>query len=228
MDSQGGYSAIIDAPGHNLINHPAAHTPQGRYSGDMNDPIGVVLAGGSGRRMGQDKAAVHFRGKPLIDHVASALGSAGLEVVVVGRNQPLGAYSAVGDLPGLGAGPAVGLLSAFAHYPQRDIFLTAVDQPLLRPETIRGLLTLPGDAVVPVADSHPQVTCALYRAACRDVLEGMLNGGQAKLRGLLALIDPTMVGREAWLEWGEDGSSWLSLDTPDALRAAEAGAATGH
>lgn len=188
----------------------------------MNDPIGAVLAGGSGRRMGRDKAGVQFRGRPLLDHVAAALTSAGLEVVVIGREKPIGDYATVRDLPGLGGGPAVGLLSAFAHHPDRDVFLAAVDQPLLRPETVRGLLDTPGDAVIPVANSHPQVTCAFYRAACRSPLEGMLASGQAKLRRLPDLIDPTMVGSDTWSKWGEDGSSWLSLDTPEALRAAEA------
>ena len=188
----------------------------------MNTPIGAVLAGGRGSRMGQDKAGVQFRGRPLLDHVAAALVSAGLEVVVVGREEPIGEYAAVRDLPGFGGGPAVGLLSAFAHHPGRDVFLAAVDQPLLRAETVRGLVDTPGDAVIPVANSHPQVTCALYRTACRKALEEMLGGGQAKLRRLLDRIHATMVGRETWSEWGEDGSSWLSLDTPEALRAAEA------
>ena len=84
------------------------------------------------------------------------------------------------------------------------------------------LLSTPGDAAIPVANFHPQVTCALYRTACHSALEGMLDAGQGKLRKLLDRIDPTMVGPETWSQWGEDGSSWLSLDTPEALRAAEA------
>jgi molybdopterin-guanine dinucleotide biosynthesis protein A len=171
--------------------------------------------------MGADKAAVHFRHRPLIDHVAAALDSAGLEVVVAGRDHPIGGYAAVPDLVGVGGGPAVGLLSVFVNHPDRDVFLVAVDQPLLRAETIRRMLELSGDAVVPLADSHPQVTCALYRAPCYRALGEMLKAGQAKLRRLLDVINPTLVGVEVWSEWGEDGSSWLSLDTPEALRAAE-------
>ena len=143
-------------------------------------------------------------------------------MVVVGRSEAIGGYPTISDLPGLGGGPAVGLLSAFAHYPNRDIFLVAVDQPLLRVETVIRMLELPGDAVVAVADSHPQVTCALYRRACRRTLEAMLGEGQSKLRRLLDLIEPTLVGKDTWSDWGEDGSSWLSLDTPEALRSAEA------
>ena len=191
----------------------------------MEHPIGAILAGGSGTRMGADKAAVLFRGRPLLHHVATALETAGLEVLVVGRNHPTGGYAAVADLAELGGGPAVGLLSVFTRHPNRDVFVAAVDQPLLRPATVGEILSLPGDAVVPVAESHPQVTCALYRRQCRSALETMIAGGQPKLRGLLDLIEPHLIGRETWVKWGEDGSSWLSLDTPEALRAAQADAA---
>jgi molybdopterin-guanine dinucleotide biosynthesis protein A len=191
----------------------------------MSKPIGAILAGGRSRRMGHDKALVHFRGLPLLDHVAHALNLAGLEAVVVGRDEPLAGYPTISDMPGLGGGPAVGLASAFLRYPNRDIFLAAVDQPLLRAETVLRMLEIPGDAVVPVANSHPQVTCALYREPCRLPLQAMLGSGQPKLRRLLDLIEPNMVGVETWSEWGEDGSSWLSLDTPEALRAAELRAA---
>ena len=194
----------------------------GRYADGMDNPIGAILAGGGASRMGRDKAVVHFRGRTLLDHVAAALDASGLDVVVVGRDHPIGGYTAVPDVSGLGGGPAVGLLSVFAHHPNRDVFLAAVDQPLLRAETVRKMLDVSGDAVVPVADSHPQVTCALYRATCHSALEGMLRTGQSKLRRLLDAINPTLIGVEIWSKWGEDGSSWLSLDTPEALRAAEA------
>lgn len=143
--------------------------------------------------------------------------------MVVGRDEPVAGYTTISDMPGLGGGPAVGLASALVRYPDRAIFLAAVDQPLIQARTVLRMLELPGDAVVPVADSHPQVTCALYREACRLPLQAMLDSGQPKLRRLLELIEPNMVGVDTWSEWGEDGSSWLSLDTPEALRAAEEG-----
>ena len=37
-------------------------------------PIGVVLAGGSGRRIGGSKAIVKLRGQPLITYPLAALG----------------------------------------------------------------------------------------------------------------------------------------------------------
>ena len=184
----------------------------------MKVTTGVILAGGKATRMGRDKAFVLFRGAPMIDHVAAGVAAAGLRVLVVGREAP-GHASAL-DLPDHGAGPAVGLLTALHRVPG-DIFLVAVDQPLVRPETVRSLLEMPGDAVVPTAAGHPQVTCAVYRAGCRTPLEQAIGSGERKLRNLLELVDTTFVPESTWSKWGEDGRSWLSLDTPRAVREAE-------
>ncbi len=172
--------------------------------------------------MGSDKALVEFRGLPMIRQVASALRAAGLGVLVVGRDWVPNGEEVVPDVDGLGGGPAVGLLTAFRHLPASDLMLVAVDQPLLRPETIRHLVALDGAAVVPEADGHPQVTCALYRRECHEALEVALEAGRSKRRQLLFSVETNLVLRNVWEAWGEDGRSWLSLDTPEAVRKAEA------
>lgn len=189
----------------------------------MNVTIGVIVAGGAGSRMGTDKATVQLGGRPLVEHVGAALHSIGLPVVVSGREEAFAGYEAVPDAAGFGGGgPALGLLSVFRRYEDADLFLVAVDQPLLRPATAERLLQLPGDAVMPAVGEHPQVTCALYRMACREPLEIMLSTGEFKLRRLLPRIATTLVPEAEWGSWGEDGRSWLSLDTPQAVQDAEA------
>lgn len=157
----------------------------------------------------------------MVEHVAAALHEAGLQVLVAGRTEPIGGLETIPDLPDVGAGPAAGLLSAFEHLDGGDIFAVAVDQPLLRPATVRHLIELPGDAVVPIAGGHPQVTCAVYRDSCRAALQNLIREGGANLRMLLGTVAITYVRRAEWSRWGEDGSSWTSLDTPEALQAAE-------
>ena len=183
--------------------------------------IGAVLAGGRAIRMGRDKAIVEFRGLPMATRVAAALDDAGLDVLFVGRNDSVFELPARPDAGESGRGPAAGLASALAHT-GGDVFLTAVDQPMLRPETIRALLAISGDAVVPIANGHPQVTCAVYRAPCLGAVEAAMAAGEMKLRHVLDRVDTTFVEHETWSSWGEDGRSWMSLDTPEALRKAEA------
>jgi molybdopterin-guanine dinucleotide biosynthesis protein A len=188
----------------------------------MSKTTGIILAGGKATRMGRDKALVEFRSAPMIRQVAAALDAAGLGVLVVGRDDSVDGLSAIPDVPHLTGGPAVGLLTALRHPDVNDVFLVAVDQPLLRPATIAEMLDKAGDIVVPVAAGHPQVTCALYRQTCLGPLDAMLAAGERKLRRLLDVVGTTRIDEGVWSGWDEDGRSWMSLDTPEAVREAEA------
>lgn len=187
----------------------------------MNDTIGVILAGGRASRMGRDKASVPFLGETMISRVAGALAAAGLEVMVVGRREATDGLTAIPDDGTPGRGPMAGMVTGLRHAGDRNVFLVAVDQPLLRPETVTAMLQIPGDAVVPRAEGHPQVTCAVYRRACLPAAEQAFETGEMKLRRMLDTVDATYIGKHVWSEWGEDGRSWLSLDTPQAVRDTE-------
>lgn len=184
-------------------------------------PIGVILAGGRSRRMGRDKALVRFRGEPMIDHVSRALVAAGCDVLVVGRESTPSGLDSIVDEPGA-AGPAAGVLTALHHSPGRDLFVVAVDQPLIRTATVRHLLAQSGPVVVPMDQGHPQVTCAVYRPECHDTLQALAAAGPTRLRALLTAVATRYVLPEEWASWGEDGRSWRSLDTPKDLAAADA------
>jgi len=187
----------------------------------MSDTIGAILAGGKATRMGRDKAEVPFRGEPMISHVARSLEAAGLDVIVVGRIETIDGLSSIPDHGGPGRGPMSGMVTALRAGHGRHVFLVAVDQPLVRPETVQAIMGTPGDAVVPCAGGHPQVTCALYRDVCLDAAEVALERGELKLRRMLDEVATTYVKEAVWSTWGEDGRSWLSLDTPDAVLEAE-------
>jgi molybdopterin-guanine dinucleotide biosynthesis protein A len=187
----------------------------------MGETIGVILAGGRATRMGRDKALVRFRGRAMISHVAAGLAAAGLDVLVVGRRDTVAGLETVPDDGSPGRGPMAGMVTGLRAAAGRDIFLVAADQPLLRPDTVAAMVGLPGDAVVPVAGGHPQVTCALYRTACLEPAQAALATGEMKLRRMLDTVGTNYVDAAIWSRWGEDGRSWLSLDTPEAVRAAE-------
>jgi molybdopterin-guanine dinucleotide biosynthesis protein A len=170
--------------------------------------------------MGGDKARAVLRGRPFIAHVATALESAGCEVVAVGRSQPIEGIAAVPD--DVGRGPAAGLVTALRLAAGRPVVLVATDQPQLRAETVAGLLALGGKAVVPIAGGARQVLCAVYRAPCKEPLARLLAANAApSLQTLLDELPFREVPEAEWRSWGEDGRSWRSIDTPDDLKQLE-------
>lgn len=181
-------------------------------------PIGVVLAGGASTRMGVDKSRLLIGGRSMIDHVLAAFAVVGLEPVVAG-GPPHESTATVPD-PHDMAGPSAGLAAAFRRHPGADAVVVGADQPYIAAGTLQRLLVRRGDAVVPF-DRKRQATCAVYRDPCSPMLERLAPSDPApSLQHLLDEVDAVVVPPETWRRWGEDGRSWLSIDTPEALAAA--------
>lgn len=102
---------------------------------------GLVLAGGHSVRMGRDKGAISWHGKPQREYLADVLKKLCVEVFIscrpgqeVGTNYP--------TLPDTFAelGPFGALLSAFRQAPDRAWLVVACDLPLLDHATLDFLL----------------------------------------------------------------------------------------
>jgi molybdenum cofactor guanylyltransferase len=105
--------------------------------------LGVVLAGGKSRRMGQDKAQLMWRGRFLIDHAIARFREAGVTNVAVSGDRP--AYGGIGDLHP-GEGPLAGLLTIASAHPSRRLLIVPVDMPRFPASLIAQLATREPDA----------------------------------------------------------------------------------
>jgi molybdopterin-guanine dinucleotide biosynthesis protein A len=139
--------------------------------------VGVVLAGGRGRRIGGDKAIVELEGRPLALYPLEALHEVCDEVAVVAkRDTLLPPLSGLADLwiePDQPRHPLTGVAHALALAGGRPVLVVAVDLPLIDAATLRAIAqTDPGDAaaVVPRVHGRLQPLCALYTPAALDGL----------------------------------------------------------
>lgn len=122
---------------------------------------GLLLAAGSGSRLGQPKALVRLAGQLLVDRASEVLGAAGCDpvVVVIGAQAPdvraqaslTGCTVVVNDdwASGMGSSLRAGL-AALAGTPADAALVSLVDTPGVGVEAMRRLTSVAGDGVAGV------------------------------------------------------------------------------
>jgi molybdopterin-guanine dinucleotide biosynthesis protein A len=183
---------------------------------------GAVLTGGASTRMGQDKAFLVVRGRPLVSIVVDALVAAGADDVCtiggdVDRLARLG-HPAVPDREP-GEGPLGGLVQALHAARHEIVVVLACDQPNVGDLIGRLVdhLIPPYDAVVPVTDGVPQPLAASYSRRSAGVLDTAFRDGERSPRRVL--------GRLRWRPLDDvSPHSVVDLDDPgDVARYAASG-----
>src|SRR4051794_2243050 len=142
-------------------------------------PIGVLLAGGRGRRLGGDKASVNLAGRPLAQWSLDALGAVLDEVVVACRLDtqipPLVGVKEAWVEPEGARGPLVGLVSALREARGRPIIACSVSLPLVTPAAVRALVQADLDGrpgAVPIVDGRLEPLLARWQPEALRVLAG--------------------------------------------------------
>ena len=186
-------------------------------------PIGVVLAGGQGRRLGGAKASARLCGRPLVSYPLAALATVLDQVVVLAKDS-----TELPDLPGTAVWieresrqhPLVGLIEALALASGRPVLACGVDFPLLTASLVRSLAFGGAESALAVVASHRgeiQPLLGRYhpRAAAR-LRDALMADDRLALRPGVMALDPVCV------EVG-DPQALLNVNTPaDLERAAEA------
>jgi molybdenum cofactor guanylyltransferase len=172
--------------------------------GETRDPIGVVLAGGAGRRIGGAKARVELRGTPLLEYPLRALQAVLGEVVVVAKPD-----SELPPLPGvpvwreaaLPRHPLTGVVHALERAgerePAREILVVAGDLPFVSPSLVERLARADAGgapAVVPRAGGRLQPLLARYAPAARAPLAAALaRASLPSLTDAVAALEPLVL-----------------------------------
>jgi molybdopterin-guanine dinucleotide biosynthesis protein A len=182
------------------------------------DVAGLLLTGGSSRRMGHDKATLVIEGEPNARRLGALLAGVVEPALEVG-GQCSGLAAIADEQPG--EGPLTALvtgwsaLSGAGH--EGSVVVLACDLPLVTSAFLRWLAQYPGErSVVPLVDGRLQPLCARWSAPdLRRSVERAADGARS-LRELLEEMDPVTVRPSDWA--GVAAPSTLSdADTPDDL-----------
>lgn len=203
----------------NLVVEDPAPAPVRRPDGE---PFrGVILCGGSSRRMGRDKAYIEVEGVPLVLVAAGALRAAGATAVCcVGgdaeRLGRLGLTHVPDDQPG--EGPLGALLTAFERHPSGVAMVLTCDLPLVDACAVTAVIDTLGrhphaGVAAPRLDGRLQLLCAAYRPAMvLDPLRSAFGSGRRAVRAVLAHVEVAEVELV-----GELAAKLRDADTPQVL-----------
>lgn len=191
-------------------------------------PVGIVLAGGSSRRLGADKALLPYRGGTLLQWTRRRLAAVCDEVLVADRGRIMHDGTSIGDGPG--AGPAAGVLGAAAARPGRSLLVLACDLPAVPAALLDYLWRRATDGawdwVVPGEQDEGgepgtegvqgvQPLCAVYGPQALRTLEHRVERGRLSLHGLLD--EPALrilhVAGDELAAFGREESLFRNLNT---------------
>ena len=139
---------------------------------------GLILAGGASRRMGDDKGSLDFHGLPQAVWIWQQLGEI-CERAYVSVNAEQEVAAPYQGLPKIRdqiapCGPATGLISAWAAFPQAAWLVVAVDMPFLDRGTLMSVVEGRCSTGLATAFQHSDGTleplCAIWEAAAQPVL----------------------------------------------------------
>jgi molybdopterin-guanine dinucleotide biosynthesis protein A len=179
--------------------------------------IGVVLAGGSGSRIGGGKPGRLVAGRPLVAYPAGALAAVCERVAIVAKPRTglplLEGVELWDDEPAEPRHPLTGIVHALERA-QGPVLVCAADMPFVTAEGLTSLMAGAGSAhaAVAVAGGRMQPVLAVYAPSVLDMLRAATPN--APLTLTVEALDPVRVALPPPLT--------RSVNTPEELEAAEA------
>lgn len=131
--------------------------------------IGVILAGGASRRMGQDKALLTVEAVTMLARMRNILKRTPVEKIVISRND-----NQAGHMRDLhpNKGPLSGIHSAAMRYPHANLLIVPVDLPLIDADTLNALIEAAQQRGQNVCFSEHSLPVFLYNTeSLRQALE---------------------------------------------------------
>ena len=180
------------------------------------DPVGVVLAGGLGRRIGGSKATVELNRRPLISYPLEAVWRALGHVTIVAKidtELPSMPGAEIWIEPQEPRHPLTGIVHAISLAEGRPVMVCASDMPLVTPELVGRIARAdPGDSPAVLASARAEIQPLLgcYQPSALAPLSAAAREPDIPLREAVAALGA--VRYEV-----EDPDCLFNVNTPDEL-----------
>ncbi len=189
----------------------------------------IILAGGKGLRLGQDKASEIIGDRSLLERVVSRLSSFNSDILVVTASKrtflQLNGYPrlrAVADIY-LNKGPLGGVYAGLKASDSFYNLVVACDMPFLNQALLRYMMQISAgfDLVVPRLGELVEPLHAVYSRACLAPIESLLKQDDLSLRQLFALVRVRYVEAEEIDRFDPQHLSFFNINNEADMERAE-------
>jgi molybdenum cofactor guanylyltransferase len=163
--------------------------------------------------MGAPKAGLELAGRPLVSYALDAVAAAGLEPVVVAKEDSAlpevdcRIVREVDPTPH----PAAGILAAL-RVAEGPVVVLACDMPFVPSRLLEVIAQLPGRAAVPIVGGRPQPLLARYGPSVAARLELAVDRRE-RLREVVRALDPIVLGPDELAGFGSP--EWIAFNVND-------------
>jgi molybdopterin-guanine dinucleotide biosynthesis protein A len=186
-----------------------------------DEPVGAILAGGLGRRMGGAKATVLLAGQPLICYPLAALQRSLRDVVILAKTD-----TELPSLPGVTVWvepdaprhPLIGIMHALSLAAGRPALVCAADLPFVTSDLVNRLACAQArgaPAVLAASEGRMQPLLGRYDPAALELLRAAGPGDGVRLLDAVRALGPRLIEVE-------HSEALFNVNSPDELLQAAA------
>ena len=163
-----------------------------------NEIIGIVLAGGQSKRMGEDKALINYHGETQLEATYKLLNQCCEQVYVsvssANENEKNRKQFPLIMDSDKHSGPLAGILSSFDKFPKKPLLIVACDLPLLDLSTLENLIAQrnfnkQATAYTSEFDGLPEPLCCIWEASILANISLYMDKGYSCPRKILINSD---------------------------------------
>jgi molybdopterin-guanine dinucleotide biosynthesis protein A len=205
---------------HELIRSSVAIMKEKSEHNKRYDHItGVILAGGSSKRYGQNKAFLKIRSVRLIDSILQEMKTIFKRVILITNEKIKYEYLEIPMFEDLvkGLGPLGGIYTGLMSIPDQAGFFVACDMPLINRQLVRYMVDIKGNhkAIVPSVADKIEPLHAIYFRSCLKPIRHLIDSNRHQVRLFYDSIPVRYVKEDEIRKFCCPSKTFLNINTPD-------------
>jgi len=180
---------------------------------------GVILAGGSSKRYGRNKAFLKIGSVRLIDSILQEMKSIFTRVILITNEKKKYEYLEVPMVEDhvKGLGPLGGIYTGLMSIPDEAGFFVACDMPFINRQLVRYMVDIKGNhrAVVPSVADNIEPLHAIYFRSCLKSIRHLIDSKRCQVRLFYDSIPVRYVKEDEIRKFCCPSKAFLNINTPD-------------